>query len=192
MGIAGLLFARMYIKRNSSPWFGRGSSLAKFPYTVVVGPVDAVKGIRGLVEIGMPRNRVTANIGPPLIEGMSTSDAERKGFIDPEDVSSDFFDGVFAWVQYDSQHEVMSLTFNLKAFRQQFGGNQKVLLTYRGRTYLLDTELTQNQVTAMFRADQEGPSVRVQGSELVIESTGTSLAFDDDGKHLQTVSLIAL
>jgi hypothetical protein len=176
------------MREGSSPWFGRGSSLAELPYTVIVGPVDSVKGIPGLVEIGMQRHALMRNIGSPLIAGMSIEEAEKKGFIDPEDVSADFLGGVFAWVQYDYRHAVQSITFDLRAFNEKFGGRQKVLLAHHGQTYLLGEELSQSRVIALFR-DRGVPNVRAQGSIVVIGGTGVSLRFDDGGRHLESVSI---
>lgn len=176
------------MRQESSPWFGRGSSLAKLPYTVIVGPVDSVKGIPGLMEIGMQRKTLVHNIGSPLIAGMSVEEAEKKGFIDPEDVAADFFGGVFAWVQYDHRHAVQSITFYLRAFNEKFGAKQKVLLVHRGQTYLLSGDLSQKQVIALFR-DQGVSGVRAQGSILVIRGTGVSLRFDDGGRYLESVSI---
>jgi len=179
------------MREDLSPWFGRGSSLAELPYTVIVGPVDSVKGIRGLVEIGMQRHLLIRNIGSPVIAGISVEEAEKKGFIDPGDVSADLFDGVFAWIEYDYRGAVQSITFDLRAFNEKFGGRQKVLLAHRGQTYLLSNELSQSQVVALFRARGDF-SVRVQGPDLVIKGTGTLLSFGDGGRHLESIRIITL
>jgi len=197
LGVAVILTVSVALSRfrqgwPTSPWFGRGGSLPKLPYTVVVGPVDAIKGIPGLVEIGMPRASATANLGPPLIAGMPAEEARERGFFDPGDVSADFVGGVFAWVQYGTQRRVISITFDLRAFARKFAGTQKVLLMYRGRTYLLDGDLTRSKAIAMFGARPRGPKVRLYGPDLVIEGTGASLQFDFKRHRLTSVSICAL
>lgn len=189
--VVGVYLVKTRIEQPSSPWFGRGGSLGGLHYTIIVGPVDSIKGIPGLVEIGMQRNALVRSIGSPLIAGMSIREPEKRGFMDPEDVSADFFDGVFAWIQYDYRHAVQSITFDLRAFAKKFGGRQKVLLAHCGRTYLLHEGLSQSNVVALFGTKADS-GVQVQGSDLVIKGTGTSLRFGDGGRRLESISIIEL
>jgi len=178
--------------QESWPWFGRGNRLPALPYRVVVGPVDASYGISGLTEIGMSKQVVQKSLGHPLVKGLTAKDTERRGFIDPEDVAAEFYDGIFAWVRYGEKNRVISITFDLLAFAQKLRGDQRVLLQYRGATYLLHKDLSQGDVVAMLRDKSAASDIQLQGSEVVIRGTGTSLTFSESTGKLRSVTIIAL
>ncbi|MHB9024251.1 MAG: hypothetical protein ACYC7E_08755 [Armatimonadota bacterium] len=182
-----LLLSKQYISDHSSPWFGRGAKLKTFPYRVIVGPVDADRGIPGVLELGMRHRDVRFYLGPPLVKGLKSEEAEQKGFIDPEDVSADFFDGVFAWVHFDNEEKVMSIEFSLQGFAQKFHGEQRVLLRYKGETFLLIPHLSQGNAVIMFRSKLAAQDIRVQGSTLLLNGSGTSLLFDQEDGTLRSV-----
>jgi hypothetical protein len=189
--IACLLFARWYVAQNSSPWFGRGANLSAIPYRIVVGPVDAKNGIPGFITPGMQRDEVERHLGYPLVKGMTIKDAEHRGFIDPEDITNEFFDGVFAWVQFGSANKVISITFDLVGFAQKFRGDQRVLLQYRGQTYLLHKGMSQEDVVTMFRDESATSDITIQGSEVIV-GKGTALTFQSGNGKLRTITIIAL
>jgi hypothetical protein len=174
---------RWQIENMSSPWYGRARQLAALPYLVVEGPVDAVRGIPGTLEMGMSRSELLHDLGEPLVKRMSIQEAERKGFgIDPEDVAQDFFAGVFAWVSYNARDEVASLTFDLQAFHERFHGRQTVTLSYKDRTYRLSDELTRGEAARIFSGKSGAPRGRVSGAEIILLGTGTSLSFDNEDR----------
>jgi hypothetical protein len=192
LAAGGTLLAKWYVTRNTSPWFGRGNRLPKVPYRVVVGPVRMGQGIPGVVELGTSRARVLARIGPPLVERMTAQDAESRGFVDIEDVAGDFLQGVFAWVRYDGQEEVMSITFDLEGFRSRFSGDEMVVLDHLGSTYLLDRSISQRTAIRALSSRFPALRLRVQGADVVIEHMGTVLEFSADRQSLSAVVIMPL
>jgi len=185
------MLARWIILQNSSPWFGRGANLSLIPYTIIVGPVEVNKGIPGLIETGMKKKEARKRLGNPLVKGLTTNEAERRGFIDPEDISDDFYNGIFAWIQYGKEDKVISITFDLAAFAKKFHGNQQVLLQYNGQMYLLSSDLSQDDIIAMFHEKVASANIKIQKGAIIIEN-GTILDFDSERSKLNMVTIIAL
>jgi len=190
--IASIFVLALLTRRCSAPWYCRGEALEKFPYTVVTGTVDSERGILGLLEIGASRERVESRLGCPLVRSISAKGAERMGFWDPDDVSGDFYDGVFAWVQYNYREAVISITFDFVAFNSKFGGKQKVLLSHRGISYLLSPDLTEKQASMLLRTRNGNPIGHWQGHEFIIDGTGTSLSFDSENCRLRSVGVVTV
>lgn len=185
--VIGWLFMATRESGSGAPWYGRGKNLPAMPYRVVIGPMDATSGIRGLVEPGMARKEVEAGLGKPLVTEIPRNNRD---LMMDESASSVFYQGVFAWVDYNVEGRVIIITYDLHAFRQTFGGSQQILLSLRGHNYLLGAELTKDEAIKMFRAQGESRGIRVQPDDIVILGTGTALSFTDEGQHLRSVDVI--
>jgi hypothetical protein len=113
---------------------------------------------------------------------MSIQQADSAGFgFDPEDVSSDFFDGVLAWVQYGGdESKVIGITFDMDAFANKFHREQKVLLAYGARACLLHRDVSMKETLRLI-GSLGHVRTHVQGTILILDDTGTSLLFDQHG-----------
>lgn len=178
-----------YMYAHSSPWFGRGKNLPRCPLKVIVGPVEVHRGIPGVLEIGMNRGRVLQNLGQPIVKAMTTDEAINKGFIDPEDVQKEFYEGVFAWVEYNGDNKVCNIEFDLNAYYRKFGGQQIVVLGWEGNTILLHHELTKAQVKDLLQSRLGLTRLHVEQGEIIIIGTGTIFSFDPGGR-LEKISIL--
>ena len=192
IAVPTVVWGKWYLDLMGSqpPWFDRGRDLRPIPYRIVIGPLDADHGIRGLLEPGMTKTEVKKKLSAPLVPGLPVGTPPSDSIWDPEDAAADFFGGVFAWVQYGDKDRVISISFDLLAFTEKFKGDQQVLLAYRGKTYLLHKSLTLREALSMFRGKGLGTMIRVQSDELILQGTGTSLSFTGMDGGLQTITVI--
>lgn len=188
-GILSLALFSCSTSSDESPWFGRGQHLQPLPYKVVVGPVDVSRGIAGTLEIGMERSEVIANLGDPLIQAMTVEQSFKEGVWDPEDVTNEFYEGVFAWVEYGEDKKIYQIGFDLEAFYKKFGGEQLVILRYKEHTVLLGRHLSQQEVSTLLRSNLGLNQLRVSASGIDVINTRVSFGFNAD-KHLSRIWLI--
>jgi hypothetical protein len=190
--VATLLFScpmlSRLLPRSVGLWFGRAQGIPACPHVVIVGPVDATRGIQGLAEMKMSRQRLLTILGKPLKKRVQRATAIWEGVIDPEDVNWDLFEGVFAWVRCADKDRVTGINFRLDEFRAEFDGSQKVLLLYKNHTYLLHQGLTLPQVIQLFRQTAGRNCARVHGNGLVLLDSGAYLEFNPD-EHLSVVHI---
>lgn len=192
ISIAGALYFHRLAAEGSYPWYGRGRDIPTCRHQIVVGPADASRGVVGVVEIGMRRRDLLVKLGSPLVARMSAKEALDNGFVDPEDVSADFLDGVFAWVQYGREDTVAQITFDLKAFAMRLRGKQRVALRWQGHTCVLDEDTTLSQALKLFGS--EGRLSKPDGASASVSIDNTTLWFApksiDKGERLQSVVIL--
>jgi len=168
------------------PMFSRTPTNARA--YIVTGPVDITRGIHGVLEIGQTRKQTIAALGRPLVERISPEEAEQLGFWDyPEQGGQELMNGVFAWVDYDSEDRVSQMVFALDWSAGSLGVEQVLLLEDGGQAFLVSRAMTTEQVHKLVTDWWPGRKVRQQGSDLIVEGTGLYLQFDDHDKHLRTV-----
>lgn len=188
-GILSLTLFSCSSSSDEAPWFGRGRHLQPLPYKVVVGPVDVSGGIAGTLQIGMERSEVIANLGEPLIQAMTDEQSFKERVWDPEDVDNEFYEGVFAWVEYGQDKKVYQIGFDLEAFCKKFGGEQLVILRYKEHTILLGRHSSQHEVSTLLRSNLGLNRLRISASQIDVINTRVSFDFNAD-KHLSRIWLI--
>jgi hypothetical protein len=184
------------------PWYGRAKHLPRMPYSIVVGPVDATRGVSTVLELGMTKSELHSSLGKPLVPALSKEktlemclrvDLASGASLDPSSFTNEFYGGVFAWVSYDEHGRVGLIWFDPAAFRKQLGGAQRIIVSCHGRTLVLGENTSRGSFVRVL--DQSHPRLgfdMVGGTDLRIRGTNLRVVFRSKARNskLKYVSIV--
>ena len=131
----------------------------------------------------MARKRLLQLLGSPLTqaEGFEeTIELKLPSYF--EKPQSFLYEGVYTWVDFTAQERVLSIRFDLRKYKELYGGRQQLLLLFGGATYLLDERTTRQELRTLMQSRRGKSRIRVQGSAMVLLDTATTLGFDAYGR----------
>ncbi len=160
-----------------TPWFGRGRNLPRCPLTIVTGPITP-KGIEGVLELGMKREKVEHTLGEALVKPMSPEEARKKGLIDPEDVANHFYGGVFAWVDYNADDEVMDISFELSALKAKMEIDQVLVVRLGDKVLRVSGQTDRQSLSGLLRSIQSAEiAIREEPASIAVEIQNSTISF---------------
>lgn len=175
--------------RKQAPWFGRDRNLPRAPISILTGPVDWRVGIRGVLELQMPKAEVEKHLGKPLVEAMATEEALQQG-LDPEDVKNYFYGGAFAWVEYDVSGKVQSIVFDMKSLKERMETKQSLLLIIRDKPFLVSQQTDREAIVRFMQS--VGQTVLEHQSYAIVVRFQDGRAFVADFDASQRLERIAI
>ena len=145
--------------------------------SVITGPVDSQRGLRGILEKGMTRDEVISHLGEPEIE---------PGYPFPEE-GDEYFKGIFARTRFNMQYKALSIDFRPDEVRLRYNIDQRIALSVKGKVYMLDSSTKLTDLSNQFRKDKI--PFHVSGPSITLANGGAFLTFENSGERFNRLSI---